>query len=114
MTIGKVLGSVVSIIKHEAYRSTKLMIVQPLGLDLQPKGEAILAVDTVGAGEGETVLILQEGQAAAQILGLKRAPVRSLIVGIIDHVDVDETSRPSPKPHSNRPDTPNAQRKVKK
>lgn len=90
MTIAKVLGSIVSTIKHEAYRSTKLMIVQPLGLDLQPKGEPTLAVDSVGAGEGETVLILREGQAAAEILGLKRAPVRSLIVGIIDHVDLGE------------------------
>lgn len=88
MIIAKVLGSVVSTIKHEVYRATKLMIVQPLGLDLQPKGDAILAVDTVGAGEGETVLILEEGQAAAQILGVKRAPVRAMIVGIIDHVDV--------------------------
>lgn len=90
MTIAKVVGSVVSTIKHEIYRSTKLMIVQPLGLDLQPKGEAILAVDTVGAGEGEMVLVLQEGQSAAHILGAARAPVRSVIVGILDRVDVGE------------------------
>ena len=90
MTIGKVIGSVVSTIKHETYRATKLMLVQPLGLDLQPKGDAILAVDSVGAGEGETVLILEEGLSAAEILGVKRAPVRSMIVGIIDHVDVGD------------------------
>ncbi|MCK5525963.1 MAG: EutN/CcmL family microcompartment protein [Candidatus Latescibacteria bacterium] len=88
MTLGKVIGNIVSTVKHEAYHATKIMIVQPLGWDLQPQGGPTIAVDTVGAGEGETVLILREGQAAKQILGVKRAPVRSLIVGIIDHVDI--------------------------
>lgn len=88
MTLAKVTGNIVSTVKHEAYHATKIMIIQPLGWDLQPKGAPTIAVDTVGAGEGETVLILREGQAAKQILGVKRAPVRSLIVGIIDHVDI--------------------------
>ena len=88
MILAKVIGNIVSTVKHEAYHATKIMIVQPLGWDLQPKGGSTIAVDTVGAGEGETVLILREGQAAKQILGVKKAPVRSLIVGIIDHVDI--------------------------
>lgn len=90
MILAKVIGNIVSTVKHEAYHATKIMIVQPLGWDLQPKGTPSIAVDTVGAGEGETVLILREGQAAKQVLGVKRAPVRSLIVGIIDHVDIAE------------------------
>ena len=88
MILAEVIGNIVSTVKHEAYHATKIMIVQPLGWDLQPKGGPTIAVDTVGAGAGETVLILREGQAAKQILGVKKAPVRSLIVGIIDF-DVD-------------------------
>jgi len=88
MIIARVIGNMVSTIKHEAYHATKIMIVRPLGLDLQPTGEPMIAVDTVGAGEGETVLVLREGQAAKEILGVKTAPVRSLIIGIIDHVDI--------------------------
>ena len=90
MILTKVIGSVVSTIKHDAYDRTKLMIVQPLGLDLQPEGDPTLAIDTVGAGEGETVLVVREGAAAKQILGKEVAPVRSLIVGIIDSVDLEE------------------------
>ena len=90
MIIAKVIGNIVSTIKHEAYHATKLMMVQPLGWDLQPRGEPMIAVDTVGAGEGETVLLIQEGQSAKEILGVESAPVRELIVGIIDHADIQE------------------------
>ena len=89
MIIARVIGNMVSTIKHEAYHATKLMIVQPVGLDLRAKGEPMIAVDTVGAGEGETVLLIQEGQSAKEILGVEAAPVRALIVGIVDHADID-------------------------
>ncbi|MFH1007391.1 MAG: EutN/CcmL family microcompartment protein [Candidatus Latescibacterota bacterium] len=88
MTLGKVIGTIVSTVKHEAYHATKIMIVQPLGWDLQPRGSSTIAVDTVGAGEGETVLVLREGQVAKELLGGKRVPVRSVIVGIVDQVDI--------------------------
>jgi len=89
MIVAKVIGSVVSTLKHNAYRQTKLMVVQPLGMDMEPKGSPVLAVDTVGAGEGETVLIVREGASASRILGVRPAPVRSLIVGIVDSVDIE-------------------------
>ncbi len=92
MIVAKVIGSVVSTIKHEAYNSTKLMIVHALDGNMDPSGTPFLAVDMAGAGEGEVVLVVREGHAARLALGVKLAPVRSLIVGIIDSVDTDSKS----------------------
>jgi ethanolamine utilization protein EutN len=62
--------------------------VQPLTLDDKPRGTALLAVDSLGAGIHEKVLIVMEGRAAGQILGRTLAPVDAAVVGIIDTVDV--------------------------
>lgn len=88
MLLAKVLGSVVSTIKHPSYAGRKLMVVQPVQPSGAPEGGSMLAVDTVGAGAGETVLVLREGRAAGDILGLREPPIRSLIVGIVDRVDM--------------------------
>ncbi len=90
MLLAKVLGSVVSTVKHPSYQGTKLMVVQPVNPSGQADGASLLAVDTVGAGAGETVLVLREGRAAGDILGLKEPPIRSLIVGIVDQIDMAE------------------------
>ena len=90
MLLAKVLGSVVSTIKHPSYRGQKLMVVQPVRPSGEADGHSLLAVDTVGAGAGETVLVLREGRAAGDILGLREPPIRSLIVGIVDRVDMAE------------------------
>ena len=90
MIVAKVIGSVVSTLKHDAYRRTKLMVVQPLSMDLEPMGSPGLAVDTIGAGEGDTVLVVREGASASRILGVRPAPVRSLIVGLVDSVDISK------------------------
>ena len=89
MTIGRVIGTVVSTQKHQKFEGAKLLLVQPVTLDDQPRGAALLAVDGVGAGIHEKVLLVIEGRAAAEILGRKGAPVDAAIVGIIDAVDVD-------------------------
>tara|TARA_Y100001001_G_C7718319_1_gene206061 strand:+ start:180 stop:452 length:273 start_codon:yes stop_codon:yes gene_type:complete len=86
MFLAQVLGSVVSTVKHQAYNGTKLMIVQPVTPQGTATEDSLLAVDTVGAGPGETVLVLRQGVAAAQILGIDRPPIRSVIVGIVDPV----------------------------
>ena len=62
--------------------------MQPLNLDDTPRGAALLAVDGVGAGVHEKVLVVLEGRAAGEALGRKAAPVDAAIVGIIDQVDV--------------------------
>jgi len=91
MLLAKVLGSVVSTVKHPAYHGTKLMVVQPVNPSGAADGASLLAVDTVGAGAGETVLVLREGRSAGEILNLKEPPIRSLIVGIVDRINLTES-----------------------
>jgi microcompartment protein CcmK/EutM len=88
MQIARVVGTVVATQKHKAFEGAKLLLVQPLTLDDEPRGAALLAVDSLGAGVHEKVLIVMEGRAAGQILGRTLAPVDAAIVGIIDTVDV--------------------------
>jgi ethanolamine utilization protein EutN len=88
MVIGKVVGSVVATQKHRKFEGAKLLLVQPLTPDGSPRGTALLAVDGVGAGVDERVLIVLEGRAAGEALGKKAAPVDAAIIGIIDAIDV--------------------------
>jgi len=87
MTIGRVVGSLVSTVKHSAYRATKLLLVQPVDLEGKDAGATMVCVDTVGAGAGELVLVCKEGAAARQVLKMETCPVRSLVIGIIDRVE---------------------------
>lgn len=88
MTVGRVVGNVVSTVKHPLYNGKAILLVQPLGPDhKQPRGNTIVAVDTVGAGTGDLVLVAAEGRAASEILREPRGPVRSIIIGIIDAID---------------------------
>lgn len=86
MYIGRVAGTVVATIKNEAFQGQKLLLVDELGLDGQPTGAYDICVDTAQAGVGDTVLILDEGNGARQVLGIKTAPIRAVIVGIVDEV----------------------------
>ncbi len=90
MQIARVIGTVVSTQKHPKFEAAKLLLVQPLNLDDTPRGVALLAVDGVGAGVHEKVLVVLEGRAAAETLGRKGAPVDAAIIGIIDAVTIDE------------------------
>ena len=89
LKIARVVGTVVSTQKHRKFEGAKLLLVQPLNLDDTPRGNAFLAVDGVGAGVHEKVLIVLEGRAAGEALGKKGAPVDAAIIGIVDEVDVD-------------------------
>jgi ethanolamine utilization protein EutN len=88
MQIGRVVGTVVSTQKHRKFEGAKLLLVQPLAMDDTPRGAPLLAVDGVGAGVHEKVLIVLEGRAAGEALGRKAAPVDAAIVGIIDTVTI--------------------------
>ena len=89
MQIAKVIGTVVSTQKHRKFEGAKLLMVQPLNLDDTPRGNVLLAVDGVGAGVHEKVLIVLAGRAAGEALGKKGAPVDAAVIGIVDQVDVD-------------------------
>lgn len=88
MQIARVIGTVVATQKHRKFEGAKLLLVQPLNPDDSARGTALLAVDGVGAGVSEKVLIVLEGRAAGEALGRKAAPVDAAIVGIIDSVDI--------------------------
>ena len=90
MQIARVVGTVVSTQKHEKFEGAKLLLVQPISLDDTPRGTPLLAVDSVGAGVHEKVLIVLEGRAAGEALGQKAAPVDAAIIGIIDTVTIDD------------------------
>jgi microcompartment protein CcmK/EutM len=88
MQICRVIGTVVSTQKNKKFEGAKLMLVQPLNIDDTPRGNAVLAVDGVGAGVDEKVLVVLEGRAAGEALGKKGAPVDAAIIGIIDSVTI--------------------------
>jgi microcompartment protein CcmK/EutM len=88
MQIARVIGTVVSTQKHPKFAGAKLLLVQPLNLDDTPRGSALLAVDGVGAGVREKVLVVLEGRAAGEALQREAAPVDAAIIGIIDRVDL--------------------------
>jgi ethanolamine utilization protein EutN len=90
MQIARVVGTVVATQKHPTFEGAKLLLVQPLTLEETPRGAALLAVDGVGAGVHEKVLIVMEGRAAGEALGQRLAPVDAAVIGIVDTVDVKE------------------------
>ncbi len=89
MQIARVIGTVVATQKHAKFEGAKLLLVQPLTLDDKPRGTPLLAIDSVGAGVDEKVLVVLEGRAAGEALGKPVAPVDAAIVGIIDEVHVE-------------------------
>ncbi len=86
MIIGKVTGNVVSTIKHDILAGHRLLIVKPVDPSGKVTGKPMIALDTVQAGEGDTVLVLDEGNSARLIINRKDAPVRTMIVGIVDSI----------------------------
>ena len=88
MIYGIVKGTVIASYKNSKMESQKLMVVQPLNLDDNPKGNAILALDSVQAGVGDRVLVVREGGSANQVLQKEKAPVQSVIVAVVDKIDV--------------------------
>ncbi len=89
MKTGIVAGDIVSTINHGFYDGRKMLIVDLVDATGRRTGKELVAVDVAGAGPGETVLILDEGNGARQVFGSTDAPVRSVIVGIIDRMDLD-------------------------
>ena len=86
MFLGRVVGDVVATIKHAALSGRKLLVVQPLTGEGKPTGRPTIAVDVVDAGVGDHVLVVDEGNSAAQALAQPRGPVRTVVVGVVDEV----------------------------
>lgn len=90
MILGRVVGQAVSTRKRPQFEGAKLLLVQPEAPDGTAFGTTLLAIDAVGAGVSERVLVVIEGRAAGEALGQKGAPVDAAVIGIVDTVDVHE------------------------
>lgn len=90
MYTAKVIGKVVSLVKHPAYEKRVLLLVKPLLPNGEPFGKATIAVDYVGAGQGDTVLVGAGPGVAQEVFGIENAPIRELVMGIIDPAQVRE------------------------
>jgi ethanolamine utilization protein EutN len=101
--LGRVVGTVVSTINSPAFDDRTLLLCDLLEPSGEPAGGYVIAVDTVGAGAGEVVLILDEGNSARQILGLAQAPIRTIVAGIVDEVVLDAGRATAPPPATRSP-----------
>lgn len=88
MILGLVRGSVYSTIQHDALRGRRILLVDHLDAGGNPTGKYVIAIDNVDAGVGDRVLVDDEGGGAREVLNAGQAPIRSVIVGIVDHVDL--------------------------
>ncbi len=86
MILAKVVGTVVATRKDERLVSSKLLVVRSIDPAGKPEGNDLVAIDTVDAGVGETVLVVS-GSSARMAFGLKDCPVDAAIVGVVDHVE---------------------------
>ncbi len=92
MRIGRVIGNVVATVKHPALVGAKLLLVDLESSRGKILGRPVLALDTVDAGEGDRVLLVDEGNSAAQVLSRGRGPIRTLVVGVVDEVEPEPGS----------------------
>jgi microcompartment protein CcmK/EutM len=88
MLIARVIGDVVASQKVPSHEGRKILVVQPLDLDGSDRGEAVLALDAVGAGVGERVLLSTEGFSAMTAVGRPNSPIDAAVIGVIDAVDL--------------------------
>ena len=86
MQLAIVIGKIISTVKHPAYETRKLLLVQRLDLDKKPLGNPTMAVDYVDAGEGDFVLLGAAPGLASTVFGIPNAPIRELVMGVIDYV----------------------------
>jgi ethanolamine utilization protein EutN len=84
--LGVVAGRVYSTINHPFYDNRRLLLVDRIAPDGRPEGGYLIAVDSVGAGAGETVLVIDEGNSARQVVADRNAPIRSIIIGVVDEI----------------------------
>jgi len=90
MILGKVVGTVVTTISHPHFDRRRLLVVQPLVTEGEPSDGDFIAVDHSHAGVGDTVLVNREGNGARQVLNLPDGCIISVIIGIVDSVDLTD------------------------
>lgn len=92
MILGRAAGRITSTIHHPSMQGRSLLIIDKLDVRGEPTGKYLIAVDATGAGAGETVLVLDEGNGARQILGDPDLPIRSVVVGVVDALPLGDVT----------------------
>ena len=87
MFLGEVVGTVVSPVQIKILDGQKLLIVRPVKPDGSATGKTRIAIDKAQAGVGDVVLVLDEGNGGRQIMGDPKAPVKTIVVGVVDYID---------------------------
>ena len=95
MYLARVVGDVVSTHRHENLGHRKLLLVRRLDLDGEEEGTDVIALDVIGVGRGERVLVVQEGGAARALFQAPNIPVQAVIVGVVDRVDLEREDTPA-------------------
>ena len=90
MKLARVIGTVVTTVHHPAYDGKKTLLCQPMSPAGEADGAQIVAMDRVQAGVGDLVLVLKEGTGVRQLFGETTFPVRSVIVGVVDEVTLEQ------------------------
>ena len=84
MEIGRVVGRATATVRHPTLAGWKLLLVQPLGAQGEPDGDPQLAVDNLGSGSGDRVILTSDGSAVREVVGADTTPLRWLVIGITD------------------------------
>jgi ethanolamine utilization protein EutN len=93
--IGRVVGDITATIKHPSHEGKTILLVQPLDLDGSDRGNPVVAVESVNAGIGDRVLLVQDGFAAFTTVGLKPAPIDAAVIGVIDEITLVDEPAPA-------------------
>ena len=96
MFMARVVGDVVSSHRHPDLSGKKLLLLRRLGLDGREEGTEIIALDVIGVGAREQVLVVQEGGSARTLFQVSALPVQAVVVGVIDRIDMDGGPAPTP------------------
>ncbi|RLB58865.1 MAG: hypothetical protein DRI34_03635 [Deltaproteobacteria bacterium] len=89
MKLARVIGQLVSTVKHPDHQGCKLLLVEPVDARGRASAPSLVAIDAAQAGVGDLVLLLEEGKGARAILDSSSAPCEAMIVGIVDHLQVN-------------------------
>ena len=102
MFLGAVIGTVVAPVAIPILQGRTLLLVRPVSPDGRPMGRTRVAIDRAGAGVGDRVLVLDEGNGARQILGDPQGAVKTVVVGVVDYVETEagrvyDAASPAPR-----------------
>jgi len=89
MFLAQVVGTVVSPVQHPVLDGERLLLLRVLRPDGRASGKTRIALDRAGAGPGERVLVVDEGNCGRQLVARENAPVKTVIVGVVDFVELD-------------------------